>query len=231
MERNEFHSFCGRWHAQGQCWSEDENYGCSNCEGDHHSDECRQPDKIIRMPQAVANPYQQARDNMQGARPQGGPPNDLRPLNLYYNHENARQTFHPPVGLQTTTGYIPVQNRPVGPPPQDNRRQAPPNDPGPSNSQDVKFMDGTVEPQLVEFFVPQAPPEEEQSQWPPTANVITYELRSLDEETTHEAPALAVTTRAMRGNVQPDDEVEEQEEHSYQKTTSYSHLFKSKPIY
>ena len=89
---------------------------------------------------------------------------------------------------------MPIHNRLVGPPPQENRRQAPPNDPGPSNSQDVRFMDSTVEPQLVEPFVPQAPPEEDQSKWPPTANVIIYELRSSDEETTHEAPALAVTT-------------------------------------
>ena len=33
---------------------------------------------------------------MRGARPQGGPPNELRPANLYYDHGNARQTFLPP---------------------------------------------------------------------------------------------------------------------------------------
>ena len=94
VERKEFHPLCGRWHAQGQCWSEGQNYGCSNCGGDHPSDECRQSNKVIRMPQSVANPYQHASDNMRGARPQGGPPNDLRPPNLYYDHVNARQTFH-----------------------------------------------------------------------------------------------------------------------------------------
>ena len=39
------------------------------------------------------------RDNMSGARPQGGRPNDLRPPNLYYDHGNARLTFHRPAGL------------------------------------------------------------------------------------------------------------------------------------
>lgn len=28
------------------------------CGGNHHSDECRQHDKVIRMPHHVANPYQ-----------------------------------------------------------------------------------------------------------------------------------------------------------------------------
>jgi hypothetical protein len=40
----------------------------------------------------------------------------------------------------------------------------------------------------------------EPNQWTPLTNAITYELRSLDDGITHEAPALAVTTRAMRGN-------------------------------
>ena len=64
------------------------------------------------MPNSVANPEQQARDNMRGARPQGGLPNELRPPNLYYDHENARQSFHSPARLQTANGYNPIQNRP-----------------------------------------------------------------------------------------------------------------------
>ena len=63
--------------------------------------ECRQLDKVISVNYAVANLQQVARDNMRGARPQGGAPNELRPLNLYYDHGNARQTSHPPAGLQT----------------------------------------------------------------------------------------------------------------------------------
>ena len=163
---------------------------------------------------------------MQGARPQGGPPNDLRPPNLYYDHGNARQTFHPLAGLQTTNGYIPIQNRPMGPQPQDNRRQAPPNDPGPSNSQDLSFMDGTVETHPDEFFVLQVPPGEEQIQWPPNANVITYELRRLNDETTCEAPALVVTTRAMRQNLQAEKDVEKQEEYSSNEAPHLSDLEK-----
>ena len=27
--------------------------------------------------------------------------NELRPPNIYYDHGNARQTFHPPAGVQT----------------------------------------------------------------------------------------------------------------------------------
>ena len=41
---------------------------------------------------------------------------------------------------------------------------------------------------------------EEQSQWPPHTNTITYELRSINDEVVHEALALVVTTRAMREN-------------------------------
>ena len=91
--------FCGRWHAQGQCWFERQGYGYSNCRGNHHLDECYQMDKIISMPNPVANPHQQARDNMRGVRPQGGPLNELRAPNLYYDLENAKQIFHHPTGL------------------------------------------------------------------------------------------------------------------------------------
>jgi hypothetical protein len=86
------------------------------------------------MSNPVANPQQQVRDNMRGARPHGMPPNKFRPPNLYYDHGNARQTFHLPTGLQMANGYIPIQNRPGGPQPFDNRRQTPPIDPSPFNS-------------------------------------------------------------------------------------------------
>jgi hypothetical protein len=82
---------------------------------------------------------------MRGARPQGVPANELRPPNLYYDHSNARQIFHPPADLQTTNGYIPIQGRQAGPPNVNSGRQAPPTDPGPSNFQDVRFMDGVLE--------------------------------------------------------------------------------------
>ena len=58
VERREFHPFCGRWHAQGQCWSEGQGHGCSNCEGNHPPDKCRQPGKVISVTYPVANPQQ-----------------------------------------------------------------------------------------------------------------------------------------------------------------------------
>ena len=112
----------------------------------------------------------------------------------------------------------------MGPQPHDNRTQVPPNEPGPSNSQDVKFMDATVDTHPDESFFPQPPPGKEQNQWPPNANVITYELRSLDERTTREAPALAVTTRAMRGDLQAKKEMEVQEEYSSDEAPNLSDL-------
>lgn len=83
-------------------------------------DECRHPDKVISMPNPTANLHQHARDNIRGARPHDAPSNELRPPNLYYDHRNARQTFHLLAGLQTANGYILIQNRPVGPHPLDN---------------------------------------------------------------------------------------------------------------
>ena len=47
VERKEYHQFCGRYLVRGQCWSDNQNYGCSNCSGSHHLDECRQPDKLL----------------------------------------------------------------------------------------------------------------------------------------------------------------------------------------
>jgi hypothetical protein len=151
---------------------------------------------------------------MRGARPYGVPPNEFRPPNLYYDHGNARQTFHPPTGLQTAIGYNSIQNRPRGPQSYDNRRQVPPTDPGSTNSQDVRFMDGIRDPHHDEYIFPQVAFGEEQSQWPRHTNAITYELRSLDDGVTHEAPALAVITSAMRGNIQAEKDGEKHEEYS-----------------
>ena len=82
---------------------------------------------------------------MRGAKLQGGLPNELRPPNLYYDHKNARQTFHPPTELQTANGYILIQNRQEDPHNLDNRRQTHLTDPSPYNYQDIKFMDSVVE--------------------------------------------------------------------------------------
>ena len=188
---------------RGQCWSENQDQGCSNCGGPHPLDQCRHPDKILSMPNHVSNPQQQAHENMRGARPHGEVTNDLRPLNFYYDHGNARQTFHPPAGLQTSNGYISIQ-----------RGQAaqPPKDPDPSNSQDVRFMDSSTISLASEVLPTQVAPTEGQGHWPPQVNSIMYELRSLDGEVVHKAPTLAVTIKAMRGNMLVEIEVEEQEE-------------------
>ena len=65
---------------------------------------------------------------------------------------------------------------------------------------------------------------EEQGQWPPHTNTITYELKSLDDEVTYKAPALVVTTRAMRGNVQAEKDIEGQEEYSSDEGPNLSDL-------
>ena len=175
-------------------------------------DECRQIDKVISMPNPVANPQQQAQEIMKGARPQGAVANELRPPHLYYDQRNARQTFHPPARLQTSNGYIPMQNRQVAQLTQDPRRPPPPTDPAPSNSQDVRFMDGSTTPQANEVLPTQVAPTKDQSQWPSHANAITYEFKSFHEEVVLENPGLAVTTRAMRGSMPLENDVEEQEQ-------------------
>lgn len=161
---------------------------------------------------------------MRGARPQSGPPNELRPLNLYDDHGNAKQTLHPPAGLQTASGYIPIQGRPVEPQPHDHRRPPPPNDPSQSNSQDVRFMDGAMDPYHDESLPLQVAFGEEQNQWPLNANVITYELRDSEEGAKREAPSLAVITRAIRGNLLKEREMECQEEYSSDETPHLSDL-------
>ena len=67
-----------------------------------------------------------------------------------------------------------------------------------SNSQVVKFMDGVVGSHHDGTLPLAMEIREERGKWPPHTNVITYVLRSLDDEVIYKAPALAVTTRAMR---------------------------------
>ena len=68
---------------RGQCSPKSQDSGYSNGGGPHPLNECRQPDKVISMPNPVANPQQQAQENMQGARLHGVVVNDIRPPNLY----------------------------------------------------------------------------------------------------------------------------------------------------
>ena len=71
-------------------------------------------------------------------------------------------------------------------------------------------MDGITEPHYDESIPFQMGIGDEHDQWPPHTNAITYDLRSLNDGVIHEAPALAVTTRAMRGNIQAEKDVEGQ---------------------
>ena len=118
------------------------------------------------------------------------------------------------MGVRTNNRYDPIHNRPGVEQPARNGRQVPPYDPSPSNIHDVRFMENTTEPQTNEPPTIQAMPTEGPNQWPPHANVITYEIREVYEGTTHEALVLAVTTRAMRGNAQVENALEGQEEYS-----------------
>ena len=85
-------------------------------------------------------------------------------------------------------------------------------------------MDGVVESHHDDTLPLQMEIGEDQCQWPPHTNAITYELRSLDDEDTHEAPALAVTTRAMRGKTPLEIGVEGQEEYSSDEGPNLSEL-------
>ena len=114
--------------------------------------------RLLVCQNLVANPQQQAQDNMRGARPQGKGINDLRPPNLYYDQGNARQNFHPPNELQTTNEYINVQRVQVA---------QPPKDPDPYNSQDVRFVDSSTIPLASEVLPTHVAPTNGQGQWPP----------------------------------------------------------------
>ena len=46
--RYDIHHYCGKRHAPGNCWVEN-RVVCSNCGGNHPSDVCRRPDKVIPL--------------------------------------------------------------------------------------------------------------------------------------------------------------------------------------
>ena len=77
---------------------------------------------------------------------------------------------------------------------------------GSSTSQDVRFMDSFTIPVNLEMST------NDQGPCVLHANSISYELKSLKEKIVHKAPALAVTTRAMRGNAPLEVKEEEEEE-------------------
>ena len=152
------------------------------------------------MPNHPTNNQQPAHDGMKGSRPQNEGTNDLKPSNFYYNSSNTN---------------IPVQGGQV---------TQPPKLMGPSTSQDVRCMDVSTNPVAFEVSPTQVTSTDGQVQCPPHANSISYELRSLEREVVHEAPALAVTTRAMRGNVPIEVEAEEDEENPLGDVLYFSEL-------
>ena len=87
-------------------------------------------------------------------------------------------------------------------------------------------MDVPMDSHLDDYFFLQLAPRQEENHWPPTANVITYELRDVEGRASQEAPALAVTNKAMRGNLQAEGKMEGQEEFSLDEAPHHSELEK-----
>ena len=107
------HAFCGKRHLIGSCWVEN-NVVCEKCGGQHPID------KVITLLPPPKDYLQQAQANLQGARRTNS--NDVAgPSNLYYDHQNNKQTHTSPSGLQTKQGIIPL-----------------------TNSQDVRYMDAVL---------------------------------------------------------------------------------------
>ena len=102
------HAFCGKRHPVGSCWIEN-NVVCEKCGGQHSTDKCRKTDKVITLQPPPGDYLQQAQANLQGARRTDS--NDVAgPSNLYYDHQNNKQTHTSPSGLQTKQGIIPLTN-------------------------------------------------------------------------------------------------------------------------
>ena len=72
-------------------------------------DKCRKTEKVITLHPPPTDYPQQAQANLQGA--QRTESFDIaRPSNLYYDHQNNKQTQISPSGLQTKQGIIPLTN-------------------------------------------------------------------------------------------------------------------------
>ena len=76
-------------------------------------------------------------------------------------------------------------------------------------------MEGSAGNQVNEPSTSQSAPTECQNQqWATNVNAITYQLKELYDGSFGEEPAMAVTTRAMRGNAPAEERVDELENYS-----------------
>ena len=139
-----YHNACGRWHAQDQCWSDGHNVGCNNRGGRHATEECRQPDGSGNGMNEGMNSQQNNGGNMQGMRSQGVNTNELVQPNIYYDQMNPAQQYQPSAGGQVNNGYAPNHNGSANQQLAGNGKQVPPHNPGPLNTQDVRFMEGNA---------------------------------------------------------------------------------------
>ena len=102
------HALCGKRHPVGSCWIEN-NVVCEKCGGQHPTDKCRKADEVITLYPPPGDYPQQAQANLQGARWTDS--TDVAgPSNLYYDHQNNKQTHTSPSGLQTKQGIINLTN-------------------------------------------------------------------------------------------------------------------------
>ena len=82
---------------------------CRKCKDQHPTDKCHKSDKIITLNPPLGDYLQQAQANLQGAR-RIDSSNVVGPSNLYYDHQNNKQTHTSPSKLQTKQGIIPLTN-------------------------------------------------------------------------------------------------------------------------
>ena len=148
-------------------------------------------------------------------RPQGVNTNEPIQPNIYHDQMNPAQQYQPPAGGQVNNGYAPNHNGSANQQPAGNGKQVLPHNPGPLNTHDVRFMEGNAGTPANELSTSQSMPIECQNQqWSPSVNVITYQLREVNDGAGGEEPAMAVTTIAMMDSASLEDELDRQENYS-----------------
>ena len=141
---------------------------------------------MIPLNPPPGNYYQQAQDNMRGARYQA-PDNTLRPPNMFYDHANNRQNQNPPSSLETRGGYVRIDRGQSS-----NQSNQPQSGQGP---QDVRFVE-----------IPNSLGQDDLKGKTSSsyANFVNYQIRDEEEARLKGVPALAVMTRSGQANATPD---------------------------